>query len=498
MPRLFLLLLLLLAAPMREASSRTLLTGHWLPDEAGLLDPSGLPRGGENFDLRLLHAAALRAGIGVVLQPMEGSRIDAALREGRVDFALPARLAMAEMDRLRWSVPYGTRRDMLFLPERLLRDAGGETGSAAALLGRLAARGARIAVVRGQPLPEETAEALLTARVVEATSDLQALRLLGDGAVDAVIAERLIGLAALSGPLNGRGLTVVAQPVAESLLRIAYSRASVDEATVRRMDAAIEALVADGTAAALKTSETRPAVLRYAIASAPWLEILDLTGAVVFAISGVLIARREHWSIFGTFVLAALPTVAGGVMRDLLVGRRPIWILESPVPLTVVVLVVLLGYLYFRAIDAARGRLLWMVDLANAYVRLRRYAQPRVLFEVTDALGLAVLTVTGVLVAVRFGAEPLLLWGPLLAVLTASGGGILREVVRSNPEIPALRTALVAEVPLVWGLLLSLGVMRFATEDQAALLFWLVIGTVLGAFLTRMGVVALRLPAPRF
>jgi polar amino acid transport system substrate-binding protein len=481
------------------AAGRTLLTGHWTPDEAGLLGPDGLPSGAAHFDLRLLHEAAALAGIGVTLRPLEGPRILPALRAGESDFALPVLRPAEEDARLLWSQPYGTRYDMLFLPGALARNFAEDSDAA---LAEIARRGLRLAVVRGHPQPRGAAETLAAlaaaGRLIEATSDAQALRLLALGRADAAVAERLAGLAALAGPLAGRDIEPHGDPVAEWPLRVAFSRAAVDEATVARLDAAIGALVADGTAAALKQAEARPALLRYVVAANPWLTVLEIAGAVVFAISGVLIARREHWSIFGAFVLAALPTVAGGAMRDLLVGRRPIFIMETPVPLIVVLLVVGVGFLFYRLYDAAKGRSLLLVDLANAYLRVRRFAPPRVLVEVTDSLGLAVLTVTGVLVAVRFGAEPLWLWGPLLAVLTGSGGGILRDVVRSNPAIPGLRTSLYAEIPLVWGLLLSLGVMTFASEEHVARLLWMVVGTVLGAFATRMAVIALRLPAPRF
>lgn len=78
------------------------------------------------------------------------------------------------------------------------------------------------------------------------------------------------------------------------------------------------------------------------------------------------------------------------------------------------------------------------------------------LFGFFDAVGLAAFTVTGVRVAVQMQCDPLWLWGPLLAALTGAGGGVLRDIVRADPDISALKRGLYAEVALVWGLLLSL------------------------------------------
>lgn len=118
--------------------------------------------------------------------------------------------------------------------------------------------------------------------------------------------------------------------------------------------------------------------------------------------------------------------------------------------------------------------------------------------EVTDALGLAAFSVIGVAVAVRYWAEPLWLWGPLFAALSGAGGGILRDVLRADSRNPALRTSFYVEVCVIWGFALSLTVDWLAREERPELLRITVAIAVLGAFLTRMAVVLLRINSPRF
>ncbi|HSI07706.1 MAG TPA: TRIC cation channel family protein [Rariglobus sp.] len=48
------------------------------------------------------------------------------------------------------------------------------------------------------------------------------------------------------------------------------------------------------------------------------------------------------------------------------------------------------------------------------------------------------------------------MWGPLLAMLTGAGGGVLRDIVRADPDNSTLKRGLYAEVALVWGLVFGL------------------------------------------
>ena len=59
--------------------------------------------------------------------------------------------------------------------------------------------------------------------------------------------------------------------------------------------------------------------------------------------------------------------------------------------------------------------------------------------ETLDAIGLAAFTVTGVVVVMDTGAQPLWLWGPIAAVLTSSSGGLMRDLFRDDRTTANLR-----------------------------------------------------------
>lgn len=466
------LVALILAAAPRPVVAQ--MAGIFVQDGAGLRAASGWHGPGRQpWEVRLLEALATRSGIALHLLPGTGRDPVAALRDGSAAFAVPL---VAEPGAFPLqSRTFGARRDMLVVP----RGYRGPMEPTAALAAVHAA-GLRVAVSARSPLAASIAMAS-QGRVV--MSDVLAMQTLLDGEADAAVVEVVTGLQMLV-PEGGRRFRPIVAPLAVSPVVIGFAADALDAPTLARVDQAIEALSAD--ALAWREAALRTALLRYALATTPWFGWLELIGLVAFAFSGVLIARAEAWSLFGGMVLAVLPALGGGVVRDLLAGRRPLFVMEAPEPLLIVGAVVLLSFATLRLLDYGRGRWIWLIDVANLYIWTRGRIRPLSLLEVTDAAGLAAFTVTGVLTAVRFGVEPLWLWGPIMAVLTGAGGGILRDIVRSDPTIPVLRRSFYAEVCFIWGLFLSLGLLWFTENLSLTSATLLVAVTVLGAFVMRI------------
>lgn len=129
----------------------------------------------------------------------------------------------------------------------------------------------------------------------------------------------------------------------------------------------------------------------------------------VFAVSGALAAGRKRLDLLGVLVLALVTAVGGGTLRDVLLGRRPIFWLADPA--------------YVIAIAAAA-----LVTVAMA--RWRRPPGPALL--VADAVGLGVYSVVGAQIAEHAGLPALS--GVLLGTMTGAAGGAIRDVL--SAEIP--------------------------------------------------------------
>lgn len=138
------------------------------------------------------------------------------------------------------------------------------------------------------------------------------------------------------------------------------------------------------------------------------LVLLDYAGVGLFAITGALVAARTRQDVITGMFFAILTGVGGGTVRDLLIGAPVFWIAQT-------------GYLEVCLAAACA------VFLLNAELWSGR------VLTWLDALGLAVYCVVGALKALSFGVPAVA--AAAMGVITASVGGILRDVVAMRPNI---------------------------------------------------------------
>lgn len=225
-----------------------------------------------------------------------------------------------------------------------------------------------------------------------------------------------------------------------------------------------------------------------------WFIALDLVGTIAFALSGITIARSERYSLSGAFVLAALPAVGGGLIMDLIAGRKPVGIIDQPSYMLSIIVVVLTAKLVMAFIDMARGRFLFFFDLAYLYVRVQQTITTRTALVLFDSIGLAGFTVTGVLTAIQFNCRPFLVWGPVFAVLNASFGTVLRDVFRADAGNPVMKGSFYAEIAAIWGFVLMAALLWL----PAGVTYWAVVITLFGVSIMRMVLYKLDIRAPMF
>lgn len=161
------------------------------------------------------------------------------------------------------------------------------------------------------------------------------------------------------------------------------------------------------------------------------LQLLDYFGVFVFAISGALTAARKEMDLFGVLVLALMPAVGGGTVRDLLLGVPVFWI-EDTAYLFVTIGAAGLTYLVgARLMGAQQSWLKWM-----------------------DAMGLAVFCVLGTAKALALDMPVIV--AITMGVISAVVGGMLRDVIAN--EIPLVlqkeiyATAALVGAAMYWGL----------------------------------------------
>lgn len=140
-----------------------------------------------------------------------------------------------------------------------------------------------------------------------------------------------------------------------------------------------------------------------------FLRILEISGVSVAAAGSVLISGRKNLDLMGVVVVAIVSAIGGGMIRDLLLNRHPIFWIENPI------------FLYWILGSAA---------VALLYVRLR--PPPQKLLLVADALSLALFTLIGTQITEQMGHTGIV--AAVMGVITGCAGGILRDVLCN--EIP--------------------------------------------------------------
>lgn len=130
--------------------------------------------------------------------------------------------------------------------------------------------------------------------------------------------------------------------------------------------------------------------------------LLTYLAVTASAVSGTLEARKHEMDIVGAATVAFVTAFGGGTLRDLLLGRTPIfWLVDPWLSIATFIIAILSFYL----IDRISEKLLF----------------------IPDALGLGFFSILGATYAMQMNLSLLII--SLMGVVTGVFGGILRDVL---------------------------------------------------------------------
>lgn len=157
-----------------------------------------------------------------------------------------------------------------------------------------------------------------------------------------------------------------------------------------------------------------------------WLTIL---ATAVMAASASIQAVRHGFDLFGAMFLALATAVGGGTVRDLLLGRVPVFWIGDHLYLATAVPVAALGFYWGRRLPQGQGdRLRWLLRL--------------------DAVGLALFTLIGLRISLDLGLSPVM--AIVVGCINGIVGGMVRDVLCTvTPSV--LKEDLYATLSLLGG-----------------------------------------------
>jgi uncharacterized membrane protein YeiH len=139
------------------------------------------------------------------------------------------------------------------------------------------------------------------------------------------------------------------------------------------------------------------------------VHFFDILAAVVFAVSGALVASRKGMDVMGSMWLAVITGVGGGTVRDLILDVPVFWV-QNPVHVSACLVTAVVMHFVAPGVESRYRTLLWF-----------------------DAFGLALVTVAGTVKALDAGAPALV--AIAMGAVTGSVGGIIRDTLGHVPSV---------------------------------------------------------------
>lgn len=141
-----------------------------------------------------------------------------------------------------------------------------------------------------------------------------------------------------------------------------------------------------------------------------FITVIDYIGTYAFAISGVRLAARKQFDLFGAYVVGFVTAVGGGTLRDLCLSTTPFWM--QHISYVIITAIALLTVIIFKK---------WIVKLEYT-------------FFFFDAIGLALFTVVGLEKSLAAGFP---MWvNIIMGCMTGAAGGVFRDIFIN--EVPLI------------------------------------------------------------
>lgn len=174
-----------------------------------------------------------------------------------------------------------------------------------------------------------------------------------------------------------------------------------------------------------------------------FISVVELIGTVAFAVSGALVAIDKELDYYGIVFFAIITAVGGGIIRDMMIDASLPAALENPLYVLISIASAALVIFFYRKIILYTNILL-----------------------IFDAIGLAAFTAIGAEIAIENSLSmPFVII--TLALLTGTGGGILRDVFAK--EIPFVFRKEIYAVASIIGAICFIIIGEFSGNNTIAL-----------------------------
>ncbi len=139
------------------------------------------------------------------------------------------------------------------------------------------------------------------------------------------------------------------------------------------------------------------------------IHFFDIVAAVVFAVSGSLVASRKNMDVMGFMWFAVITGVGGGTVRDLILNVPVFWV-QNPAHVSACLATAVVMHFVAPRVESRYKTHVWF-----------------------DAFGLALVTIAGTVKAIDVGAPALV--AIAMGAVTGTVGGIIRDTLGHVPSV---------------------------------------------------------------
>jgi len=470
-------------------SKATLISGwsDWAPYEFEKSALSGVEVTG--LDIELVRLITNSLGSDIKFEKDSWTQIVEDIKTGKKDITTGATFSKERNKFAYFSTPYRFQEDSIFV----LRSANNslEFDNIEDFLAKVKAMNFKIGVLDGalhgsDKLNSFINDPLNSDVIIKNPDDITNFRSMMKGQIDGFITDK-IGGADIIIKNNASSIIEEIPLNIKTPISLMLSRKTISPEFLSKINDQITKLKDNGDYKKIVREYIYPVFLLATIGS-DWFYYITLIGVIAFAMSGVAISARDNMTLFGTFLLACLPSFGGGLLRDLF-GGGAASMQNATFHICIVLAVVLVGFSFVRILevfnkDAKKDK------LVGSFWKL--------FLDLTDALGHSAFIVTGVTVAIVTKLSPIEVWGPVFAFLVANGGSMFRDLFTNDKQLSALNGDINAEVSIIWGFIFSIFLKYNADDPDITIISLGVLVVVIGAFLTRLATIYYKIPNIRF
>ena len=141
--------------------------------------------------------------------------------------------------------------------------------------------------------------------------------------------------------------------------------------------------------------------------------VLEIMGIIAFAIAGSIVAIDKEMDMVGVVFLAMITSFGGGIMRDLVMGRTPLFFTSLGLYIMVAFVTSLAVFIFAHVFKK------WYVKNEHSILFFN---------NIIDAIGISAFSVSGVKMCLEFFPEPNPFLAIMMGMISAIGGGMVRDV----------------------------------------------------------------------